>query len=225
MIKLFFFILNTLFLSSIVCGQTNREIVVSNPLPFEKESLIKDSVYSELIKHCKYFEITIKNPLTDTVYLFDSYLLDDLIYSKYLHRIDKPNRVHKISFIPIIPYLSVEKSDVIVLGKERIVKRNQVLYGFKTIPPKTYLRIKINYKIFNNDENIVDFDAKKMSKFDNVIFENERTIDTIRYSKCVEFAIYKNVSLLTSKKSYYLDEFNFNWQAQSFIIISCIINE
>jgi hypothetical protein len=217
MCKFFFPALCILLSCNVSCGQTSN-IIVENPEPLDNHNQVSDSVYLELTKQDKYFEIKITNTLKDTIFLFDSYLINDLIDSKYLHRMDKENKICKISFIPIIPYLSVEKTDAIIIGKERIVRRNQVLYSFKAIPPKRRLCIKIIRDAFNKNDLVEDFNAKKFTKFDNPKFT---TLTDVRcVNTFIEFAFYKDISLLSNIKSYYLDEFNFNNQAQAYKILS-----
>lgn len=222
----YFFTSLCIFLSwNVVFGQTDSTVIVENPVFIVNQNQVGDSVYLKLVKYDKYFEIKITNTLSDTIYLFDSYLTEDLVCSQYLHRIDKKNKTYKVSFIPIISYLSVERADAIIIGRERIIRRNQVLYSFKAIPPKMQLCIKIAQDVFDNNEFVVDFNAKKITKFDNPVFKTVKKIDVGGFCKLIEFAVYKDITLLSSRKSYYLDEYNFNKQAQSFIILTNHIAE
>lgn len=222
--RLFFSALFMLLLSSMIYGQSNDSVIFGHPICLEEGNSISESVYLEITKQGEYFEIKIINTHTDTIYLFDSYLVDDLVYSKYLHRTDKKKKMCKVSFVPIIPYLSVEKADVVILGKERIIMKDQVLYSFRIIPPKTYFCIKINRSVFENIvENILDFDTKKFTKFDNPRF---KTVSEVKCTKrLLEFAFFNDISLLADKKAYYLNEFNFNKQAQSYEILSINLPE
>ena len=60
------------------------------------------------------------------------------------------------------------------------------------------------------------------------IFDKRIKFDDILKKECdqiiVEFAIYKNVDLLTSMDAHYLDEIRFNEQALSYEIFSILID-
>lgn len=51
------------------------------------------------------------NSDNDTFYLFNSYLKDGLENAKYLKRFDKKNKQCKISFLPLITYLTTDRTD------------------------------------------------------------------------------------------------------------------
>jgi len=96
-----------------------------------------------------------------------------------------------------------------------------VLYSFKAIPPKMHVSIKIPNRAINISEFVEDFDAKNLTKFDNLKFKKMTNLKCV--SMLIEFAYYKNITLLSNGESYYLDEFNFNKHAQSYNVLTISI--
>lgn len=134
-----------------------------------KLSLSNDTVY-----------VTLNNNRLDTLYLFNSYLEMNPEYdcfgtepfweSEYLHRFDKESNQYKLSFLPIIPYLSVRFNDVAIHGKSRIVHKWQLLYGFKTLFPNDSILIRIpklaiEQKLYVEDVPIKDFGKNNEIRF------------------------------------------------------------
>lgn len=169
------------------------------------------------------FVFEIINGSRDTLYLFDSYLKENLYQSKYLHRFDIKEKQCKLSLLPLLPFLSVRYSDRLILGENRIVNKWQVLYHFTAIAPNGKSIIKMNKSAFYSEDYVEEVYPQKISKFDTIKFHKSR------YGKCgtvvVEFALYKNVNLLISKDAYYFDEFNFNEQALSYIVLFVLVNK
>jgi hypothetical protein len=181
------------------------------------------------------FEFEIINNSKDTLYLFDSYLFDrderiigtyldgkEMQRSKYLHRYDKKTKQCKLSFLPLLPFLSVRHNDLIVLGGNKVAHIGQVLYHFRLIPPNSKNAIVISKSAFYSEDYVKEVYPQKISKFDTIKFRKSK------HTKCdtviVEFALYKNIDLLNSKDAYYFDEFNFNEQALSYIVLSVSVN-
>lgn len=146
-----------------------------------------------------------KNNSSDTLYLFSTYFLKDLLSSKYLHKIDKKNKIYKVSYVPLLRYLSAYLTDRIVLGEDRIVVEGQNKYKFEPIAPNGIFTLKLAISdVFNkmNEKNNVvkDFTDKELSKkkFKFATYDNKQgSFDLI-----FEFAYYKSVDLLTSKEKY-----------------------
>jgi len=179
------------------------------------------SVYLQVKDKGDFYEIKFGNSLSDTIYLFDSYMTNDLIGSKYLHRYNKKQSVCKLSLVPIVAYLSIRRTDRMVLGHERVRHRHQILYSFKTIPPNTYLCINILKSVLDFDELIEDFDDKRISKFDNIKFKSLTNVKCD--SKMIELAFYKDISKISD--IYYVDEFNFDTRARAYNTISITLTD
>jgi len=172
------------------------------------------------------FEFEIINNSTDSLFLFDSYfneettaIINKIPNAKYLHRFDTKSKQCKLSFLPLLPFLSVDKTDVIVFGENSVVRKGQILFHFKIISPQSKTVIKLPKESFYQTNFIKEIYPKKLSKFDNKI-----NVKDIYNTKCkyiiVEFAVYKNIDIFRNKDAYYYDEFNFNTQALSYKIIS-----
>lgn len=155
----------------------------------------------------------------DTLYLFDSYLVPDLLYSKYLHRYNKKNQECKLSFLPLLPYLSFQKSSPIIIGQNRIVNYFQIIYSFQIIPPNSLIEIQFPNNIFDT-KYIKDFKAEELSKFDKVKIKN------ISQPKCknqiIEFAIYDDISFF-NEQDFYFNEKIFNEKALSYKLLRILI--
>jgi hypothetical protein len=181
------------------------------------------------------FEFEIINNGKDTLYLFDSYLIDrdkriitddkenkEIQQSIYLHRYDEKTKQCKLSFLPLLPYLSAHYTDLI-LGRNKVASKGQVLYHFRLIPPNSKNAIVISKSAFYSEDYVKEVYPQKISKFDTIKFRKSK------HKKCdtviVEFALYKNIDLLNSKDAYYFDEFNFNKQALSYIVLSVSVNQ
>jgi hypothetical protein len=86
-----------------------------------------DSLYISYDENANGLTFSVINTTEDTVYLFSSYLPALYHSSKYLHRIDKRSKVniYRISFLPLIPFLSTKPNDRLIVGSNRIVEKNQ----------------------------------------------------------------------------------------------------
>ena len=169
------------------------------------------------------FEFDIINNTQDTLYLFDSYLDNDLYQSKYLHRFDKKEKQCKLSFLPLLPFLSVHYTDRLILGNNKVANKGQVLYHFRAIPPKSRNKVVISKSAFYTENYVYEVYPQKISKFEGTIkfrkSKNNRCDNVV-----VEFALYRNIDLLTSEKAYYFDEYNFNEQALSYYVLSVSVD-
>lgn len=168
-------------------------------------------------KNENYFEFDIINNTRDTLFLFDSYLNENLYDSKYLHRFDAIENQCKLSLLSLLPFLSVQPTDCMVLGENRIVYRGQVLYNFQTILPNSRNAILISKRAFYSEDYVKEVYPQKISKFINTIKFHKS-----KHRKCntviVELALYRNIDLLISHEAYYFNEYNFNEQALSYIV-------
>jgi hypothetical protein len=201
------------------CSNSNQIISASNGSePKIRSSYMKDSLGI-------YFNI--ENNSLDTIYIFNSYFEKEFLSSPYLHRVDKRNKINKISFLPLVPYISTRYDDVIT--KERLLSHNQIVYDFYRLPPRTKIEfgflINDLFKMYPKRKNcILDFDAKKLHKYSKNI--------PLKFCECngdkyeliqFEFAIYKKVNLLCNQNSFYSDEYEFDRQSKSFEILSISI--
>ena len=146
--------------------------------------------------------VTISNYSSDTLYLFDSYLRDNLYESDVLHRFDKHNKVFKTSFLPLINYLTPKRQlCLIVLGNERLIRPNQIAYSFIEIPPFSSIKISMQKEIIFSEYYIKDFDTETSVK--------RKKLKTKYYRKrqepvLIEFAIYKHIDkIIDALKFYY----------------------
>jgi len=178
------------------------------------------------------FEFELINNTQDTLYLFDSYIVErdrpyldgkEMQRSIYLHRFDKKTKQCKLSFLPLLPFLSVHYTDRLILGGNKVANKGQVLYHFRAIPPNSRNRIAISKSAFYTEDYINEVYPQKISKFEQTIKFRKS-----KHNRCnnvvVEFALYKNIDLLMNEQAYYLDEYNFNEQALSYTILSVSVD-
>lgn len=195
-------------------------IIVSLSCTFELFAQNTDFVLAyEIENNTDTCLLKIQNITTDTLFLFNSYLNADFYTSKWLHRFSYKTKKHKLSFLPLLPYLSLHFSDKIILGENRLINKFQVLYQFKAIPPKETIIVAIPVNAFYTNEYIKDFNIKDYSIFHDRI--NFKAAKFKKYnSLIVELAIYKNIELLVSDSLFYKNEYLTNKQALSYQILS-----
>jgi hypothetical protein len=213
-----FFVL-LLFSSEMLYAQMfeSQVLVFTDTITFfeqinEQNSLVKLVDSSEC-----YYTIFLYNTTEDTLYLFDSYFEEDLVYSIYLHRYNTTEQKCKISFLPIHYYLTYQRSDVLIVGKKRINSQFQILYNFTSIYPNHYTKISIPKDVFDYDY-IDDYDTQMLSKFIKPIFKKCISPYNCLY-RTIEFALYKNIRKLNYNAFYY-DEYNFDKNVNLYEIIT-----
>lgn len=155
-------------------------------------------------------------------FLFSSYFDSRYHESKYLHRIDKGLGEYKLSFLPLLPYLSTKPTDKQIIGSERVVNKGQVLYDFVELVPNSYYDVEIKYNSFDLKGDLVcDFRPNEASKFEPIKFKYVKLSELeSKLSLVFEFAVYQDVDLLCKESAYYLQEHEFDSQAKAFKIVS-----
>ncbi|OJV55762.1 MAG: hypothetical protein BGO31_16845 [Bacteroidetes bacterium 43-16] len=169
--------------------------------------------------------VSFYNHTNDTVFLFKSYFDNDISTSEYLYRYDKTNRNLYLSFLPLLPYLSIKYSDRVVT-QNRAVTKNQVVYDFYKIPPNQVFCFNLKIKdLANVKQAFQQLNPYSFSKFeDNISFKKCMALKGKTKTKYIlQLAYYKNIQTICDGKSYYLDELKFNEEAKSFIIIDAEI--
>lgn len=152
--------------------------------------------------------IKLYNTTNDTVYLFDSYLYDANYMSEYLHHYDKKEKKCILSLLPLVRYLDFKRSDLIVLGSNKVVSNFQVLYSFKPVYPHSCLPISLKKKVFDTAY-VKRFDSQKYIGQKHMKFKK---LDNIQCEhKVLELAIYdkESYSLLKKREKNYVF---FNYQ-------------
>lgn len=167
----------------------------------------------------EYVEIRIKNDGDHTVFIFDGYCDDRTYYSKYLHQYDETLKANYLSLLPLLPYLSVRRSDRLVLGENRVVVRGNSFYHFVPIAPKEQYVLSIPLCAFHKNGFVKRIHAKDYSKFDHQILFEQYTNNT-KVPYYVEIAIYQDISILTDMEAYYFKEDEYNKAALSYDILT-----
>lgn len=177
------------------------------------------SIEGFVIKQQGYYDVFICNQTTDTIYLFSSYINDKYIHTKYIHRIDRKNKKYLISFLPLVPYLGGMQSDVVILGENKLIRRNQLDYNFIEIPPNNVLCMRINQSTLFPGEYVYDVKLKNTNKFDNLKFKKANKNRLEKSENYFQFALYKDISLLRSEEAFYFSECEYNEQANDYQIM------
>lgn len=161
-----------------------------------------------------YWRITIINNSKDTIYLFDTYLKDSTQNNSSLfYRYSKKNKKCIIEYAPMLPYLSVKRTDLIIVGSNSYVNKGQSVYEFSKICPYD----SANYYIKKKHNNLAykSINYRLYSKFSHSL-KFKRVKLPSNYELECRLAYYKNISTLTSYEDYYYNEIEFNKQALSY---------
>ena len=162
--------------------------------------------------------ITLTNNSDQDLYLFDSYLVDDLFTSPYIHLYDAGTQTMTLSFLPLLPYLGGMKPDLIRLGKN-IVNRGFYTYHFTTIPKQGDVTLKIPYKALQCDDCMEYLPVNHYSKFDpGIPFQLCKSKPALEQT-FIEIAVYSEVDILLDENAYATNEFAFDAQAKDYQII------
>ena len=185
-----------------------------------------DSLYATYNQDTVGVTVNIINTTKDTLYIFNSYLRQQFLSSKYLHRINVQNKLYKISFLPIIPYVFTKYSDIVATTDQALIGNHQVVYDFFRLPPNSNQQIEFKYReLFKNrnkNSNVSkDYDVRKLNK-------NSKPSQTFyttsklkgKYNFKFEFAAYKSVNLLCNQTAYYLQEYKFDKQSKNFKVLT-----
>ena len=185
-----------------------------------------DSLYGVRTEDTAAITIAIINTTKDTLYLFNSYLQQQFLSSKYLHRIDLKKKSYKISFLPIVPYVFTKYADVISTTDEAIIGNHQIVYDFIKLLPNGSKTIEFKYSdIFKNrnESNNVsrDYNVKMLNKDSGMPVEFYATGKlSVKYNFYFEFAVYRSVDLLCKQSAYYVQEYEFDKQSKSFEVLT-----
>lgn len=191
---------------------------------FHNVAGVIDSINVNTIENDSCWIISLQNISKDTVYIFDSYFKNNYYNTKspLLYRYNKKERVCSINFLPIVPCLSPNKSDILVLGINSFGHIGQYSYNFTKLGPKDSLQVFICKKFDNRAYRDVDY--KKYSKY-SFGFEFRKTKLPKHYRLVSKFAVYKDVSILQSKDDFYYNEWLFNNQALSYDVLTAVLRE
>lgn len=185
-----------------------------------------NSFYATYMEGTTAITVTIINTTDDTLFVFSSYLQQQFLGSKYLHRIDFCSKQYKLSMLPIIPYVFTKYSDNVATSEEAILGNHQIVYDFIKFLPNSKRELEFKYSdIFRNrsDYNnvIKDFNIKlfnKNSKIPIKVFTTKKISGKFDFS--IEFAVYKTIDLLCNQTAYYTNEFEFDKQSKNFNVLS-----
>ena len=180
----------------------------------------EDSVYVEIKYNKNQLNVDLFNNTKDTIFLFNSYFEKDISLSKYIYRYNKKEKKVKISFLPLIPFLYTKYSDKFIV-EDRIIKEYQTVYNFYKIPPFYHYTFNIDIvDLKNKKKYIKEIKIEDLNKFEKIKkFKKATLCKNSKVDYFVEFAYYKNISLLCKKNAYFLEELEFNSQAKNYKII------
>lgn len=185
-----------------------------------------DSLYATYKEDTVAITVTIVNTTKDTLYFFSSYLQQQFLSSKYLHRIDLNKRNYKLSFLPVVPYVFTKYSDVVTTTDEAIMSNQQIVYDFVKLLPNSSKEVEFKYSdLFRNknkNNNVSkDYNVKllnKNSKVPKKFYTTGKLSGKFNFS--FEFAVYKSVDLLCKQTAYYMQEYGFDKQSKSFKVLT-----
>lgn len=207
----------TAFFCTIVGAAKNTNDGVSGKVLYANDSL--------------YVEVS--NNSNDTVYVFDTYLKEDvghcLANSKYLHRYNYNTDRFVISLLPLKPYLSAGLSDLIRFGENLVVNSGSLWYSFTAIPPLETRTFSVPRTILSACDYFEDFDLNK-------IFTWQPYLD-FKYlgyfhpqTLTLKLAIYKNIDIFADRWNLVKLWIEFNEHVNRFIelnipVCNCTCND
>lgn len=216
-----FIFVNTLF-AQIEYSNQYCTILSAKRINDSLNHFFPDSLYAYYVEDGSEVNLIVVNTTNKEYFLFSSYFPNSFLFSKFIHRIDPKNKQYHVSFLPLVPYLSTKLDDRLILGYNKMIVKGQILYSFVSLLPGHYYSLHINYKdLFNmlsTSEHLVrNFDLKEKSKFDEIKFKYLK-IKKIKdkYDLFFDFAIYSKINIICDLPAYYLQEFEFNKQANSY---------
>lgn len=191
-------------------------------IEFASNLLTEEGKFSvEVVQKPKITRLVFKNPTKDTLYIFSSYFEERFYKSKYLNRVNRKNKELKLSFLPLLPYLSTSKSDRILPGSNALVNRGQLSYKFILIPPGTTIFKDLN---INSDVTVSyskDINLSGHNMYDRIKFKDRKLCSSLdTYKKVMEFAIYKNINGLCNNHFFSMYPEEYNGIAKEFEIFS-----
>jgi hypothetical protein len=225
----FILLLLLLLLSTITTVQIVRGEYCSCKEADKLESLnnyYSDSLYATYKEDTAGITVSIINTTKDTIYIFSSYLQQQFLGSKYLHRIELNKRRYKLSLLPVVPHVFTKYSDVVIASDEAIMGDHQILYDFIKLLPGSGKEIEFKYRdLFKNknEKNNIskDYNVRLLSKNSKVPRKFYTTSKLPgKYDFCFEFAVYKSVDFLCKQTAYYMQAYEFDRQSKSFNVLT-----
>ncbi len=184
---------------------------------------MEDTYTAELVSRFgSNIKIKLSNNSDSNVYLFSTYFEGIVPECEYFCRYDTVTRGKKISFLPIPPHLRPynDPQHWIYIGAcGGVLKKMQ--FKTITIPPNKSITIKISKKALNHNKCYEDINMKSINTWDTVQL-NESKNEILNSELRIEFAIYKNIDLI-SFKSMIDEQFHYNRQICTYDIVSLTI--
>ncbi len=192
--------------------------------PIIGKNYFADSLYAVSKENATSIAVNLINTSKDTLFIFSSYLQKQFLSSRYLHRVDLLNKIYKISFLPIVPYVFTKYSDAVVMNDNAIIGNHQIVYDFFKLPPNSSQHLEFSdQQLFSSksEKNNAskDFDTKKLNKYSKKP-QTFYTTSTLKGKYEFEFAVYKSVDLLCNEHAYYLQESGFDKRSKSFNVLT-----
>ena len=172
--------------------------------------------------------VTLYNNSNSIVYLFDSYIKDNIYKSKYLHRYNEQDSTYKLSLIPLLPYLRVDYISQIYEKYKDLnscVSYGNVVYSFQAIKQHSSYSFTLNIQDVFTDCFITDIDLREIDYLPpKNIFKNSQIVVPVDNNKIkLELAIYSNVDIITNLDAYRFDFYNYNNQVKDYRLLSLIL--
>lgn len=135
----------------------------------------------------------------DTAYLFSSYFKDVAYHSRYIHRYNRKEGTHKVSFIPFSSLLSSNGvlSCRVFFGDRKLIEHGGMRWEFIPVLPMQSATVNIPISALTYDSYTVDFNMKKYKIWSPDI--EFKPITTPVKKLHVEFAYFTDVSWLKKK--------------------------
>lgn len=191
-------------------------------IAFYTNAQVTDSIsYRLIINEDNKFTFVIKNYSKDTLYLFDTYLINEkLTTNKYFYRYNKKSNTCVVSFLPMTPYLATSITNLDTTLKENVdvVTHGAYSYHFKKISPNDSVFFNIRY--MRHKDGV--YKIANMRKYTNSNKEIKFKKTMLPWSNYVnfEFAIYKDITIFLLGKENLCNKIKFDKQALSYDVLT-----
>lgn len=180
----------------------------------------------------EHVEIKIINNSPNTYYIFSTYLNFNYISNTYLHRIDTSNKRYKLSFLPLIPYLTCTECEAAnyIDGEndENILSQTRNKIKFEELKAHHVFVFNLDIQDILSQYVVEDFNVRKIENYSkNSLIQSKQFFDDFEYYHVlIEFALYKSIKEVKEYKNVeFFQNTPVNKSLKEYIKLSCYLNK
>ncbi len=152
--------------------------------------------------------------------LFTSYFNPLYTKSKYLFRYDPSKESIKHSFLPLVNYINTVPTDKRIITDEALFNEHQVIYKFEVIKPGERFSLAFHKDALcekSREKMILDFNPNDITWSE---IQKSKSAVEMNNKMILEFAIYKDTSVLMTKGEEYRNPKEFKEKAKSYEVVT-----